>query len=110
MIRAGRNTDTPKTGTHKQMVKVAIRETRRDAPGTSRSGSTSLLQARIVNEVVKAQTNKVCLARLKGDLIDRPQASRHAPVVAAQPGSLAQLARHRRRVVELCQHGVGIGG
>jgi hypothetical protein len=41
------------------------------------SGGTSLLQARTVNEVVKAQTNKVRLARLKGDLVDRSQAIAH---------------------------------
>jgi hypothetical protein len=41
------------------------------------SGGTSLLQARTVNEVVKAQTNKVRLARLKGELVDRPQAIAH---------------------------------
>ena len=38
------------------------------------SGGVSLLQARTVNEFVKAQTNKVRLSRLKGDLIDRHQA------------------------------------
>jgi hypothetical protein len=41
------------------------------------AGGTSLLQARTVNEVVKAQTNKVRLARLKGDLVDRNQAIAH---------------------------------
>ena len=41
------------------------------------AGGTSLLQARTVNEVVKAQTNKVRLARLKGDLVDRSQAIAH---------------------------------
>lgn len=44
---------------------------------TSSAGGTSLLQARTVNEVVKAQTNKVRLARLKGELVDRPQAIAH---------------------------------
>lgn len=43
---------------------------------TSPNG-TSLLQARTVNEVVKAQTNKVRLAQLKGELVDRPQAIAH---------------------------------
>lgn len=38
------------------------------------SGGTSFLQVRTVNEVVKAQTNKVRLARLKGELVDRNQA------------------------------------
>ena len=41
------------------------------------SGGTSLLQARTVNEVVKAQTNKVRLAQLKGELVDRTQAVAH---------------------------------
>ena len=41
------------------------------------TGGTSLLQARTVNEVVKAQTNKVRLAQLKGDLVDRSQAIAH---------------------------------
>ena len=44
---------------------------------TLSAGGTSLLQARTVNEVVKAQTNKVRLARLKGDLVDRSQAVAH---------------------------------
>ena len=39
------------------------------------TGGASLLQARTVNEVVKAQTNKVRLAQLKGELVDRAQAA-----------------------------------
>ena len=46
------------------------------SPALSSSG-TSLLQARTVNEVVKAQTNKVRLAQLKGELVDRAQAVAH---------------------------------
>ena len=41
------------------------------------AGGTSLLQARTVNVVVKAQTYKVRLAQLKGDLVDRSQAIAH---------------------------------
>ena len=41
------------------------------------TGGASLLQARTVNEVVKAQTNKVRLAQLKGELVDRAQAVAH---------------------------------
>ncbi len=41
------------------------------------AGGTSRLQARTVNEVGKAQTNKVRLARLKGALVDRSQAVAH---------------------------------
>ena len=40
-------------------------------------GGTSLLQAKTVNEVVKAQTNKVRLAKLKGELVERSQAIAH---------------------------------
>jgi hypothetical protein len=89
-----RNTSAPKTGTQRPTVKVKVQEAdggdgeRNGAGATSNSGSggaggvggaggTSLLQARTVNEVVKAQTNKVRLARLKGELIDRPHAIAH---------------------------------
>lgn len=46
------------------------------APALS-SGGTSLLQARTVNEVLKAQLNKVELARRKEELVDRSQAIAH---------------------------------
>jgi hypothetical protein len=79
-----RNTDTPKKGTEQRAESVAVRENAGEqtaalpSGGTSLpSGGTSLLQARTVNEVVKAQTNKVRLARLKGELVDRPQAIAH---------------------------------
>ena len=72
-----RNTDTPRTGTRKQAVRVAVPEISGDSPAPLPAGGTSLLQARTVNEVVKAQTNKVRLARLKGELVDRPQAIAH---------------------------------
>ena len=82
-----RNTSAPKTGTQRATVKVKVPEVDGDGGGDrgggagtntgSGSGGTSLLQARTVNEVVKAQTNKVRLARLKGELIDRPQAIAH---------------------------------
>lgn len=48
-----------------------------EAISTGSPNGTSLLQARTVNEVVKAQTNKVRLAQLKGELVDRPQAIAH---------------------------------
>lgn len=41
------------------------------------SGGTTFLQARTANEVLKAQTNKLRLARLKGELVDRAQAIAH---------------------------------
>ena len=89
-----RNTSSPKTGTQRPTVKVKVPELDGDGGGERNgagaainsssggggaggAGGTSLLQARTVNEVVKAQTNKVRLARLKGELIDRPQAIAH---------------------------------
>ena len=84
-----RNTSAPKTGTQRPTVKVKVPEVDGDSagdrggagassnPSSGGGGGTSLLQARTVNEVVKAQTNKVRLARLKGELIDRPQAIAH---------------------------------
>jgi hypothetical protein len=57
-------------------VKV-VREAADPPPPALSTGGTSLLQARTVNEVVKAQTNKVRLARLKGELVDRSQAVAH---------------------------------
>ena len=75
-----RNSEAPRTGTRQSAVKVAVPDTggsANDAPAGLPSGGTSLLQARTVNEVVKAQTNKVRLARLKGELVDRSQAIAH---------------------------------
>jgi hypothetical protein len=75
-----RNSDVPKTGTRAKAAKVVVPETgtpSNDGPAALPTGGTSLLQARTVNEVVKAQTNKVRLARLKGELVDRPQAIAH---------------------------------
>ncbi len=75
------NSDNPKVGTTKRAEKVTIKESNNDSssvlPAAMGTGGTSLLQARTVNEVVKAQTNKVRLARLKGELVDRPQAIAH---------------------------------
>ncbi len=81
-----RNTSAPNIGTQRPVVKVKVPEVdggERSSVGPTGSanaggtGGTSLLQARTVNEVVKAQTNKVRLARLKGELVDRPQAIAH---------------------------------
>jgi hypothetical protein len=96
-VQWARNTSSPKSGTQRPTVKVRVPEVDGDVGGdrggdrsgtgaasntssgggAGGAGGTSLLQARTVNEVVKAQTNKVRLARLKGELIDRPQAIAH---------------------------------
>ncbi len=72
-----RNSEVPKAGTRAKAAKVVVPEGGGDGPAALPAGGTSLLQARTVNEVVKAQTNKVRLARLKGELVDRPQAIAH---------------------------------
>jgi len=75
-----RNTEAPRSGTRTKPVRVAIPSDSPpagDGQSTLPTGGASLLQARTVNEVVKAQTNKVRLARLKGELVDRPQAIAH---------------------------------
>jgi hypothetical protein len=73
-----RNSEPPKEGTSAKAAKVRVADD--PAPNLAAglpADGTSLLQARTVNEVVKAQTNKVRLARLKGELVDRNQAIAH---------------------------------
>ena len=72
-----RNTEEPRPGTRHGAVKARVAESGEDQAPLLPAGGTSLLQARTVNEVVKAQTNKVRLARLKGELVDRAQAVTH---------------------------------
>jgi hypothetical protein len=75
-----RNSEAPKAGTRTGAAKAVMAEaspSTGDGHAVLPTGGTSLLQARTVNEVVKAQTNKVRLARLKGELVDRPQAIGH---------------------------------
>jgi len=70
-----KNSDTPREGTARRAETIAVKEPSSEPVNpVLRTGGTSLLQARTVNEVVKAQTNKVRLAQLKGDLVDRAQA------------------------------------
>lgn len=74
-----RNSEAPRQGTRQKAVKVVAPEEHpgpREGPALP-AGGTSLLQARTLNEVVKAQTNKLRLARLKGELVDRNQAIAH---------------------------------
>jgi hypothetical protein len=80
-----RNTEPPAPPRRAEPVSASQAAPEPSAPSLS-TGGTSLLQARTVNEVVKAQTNKVRLARLKGDLVDRSQAIAH----------VFQLARNER--------------
>lgn len=78
-----RNTDTAQQRSKPRPVPPeaiqAVRETVGETPLPSGlgSGGTTFLQARTANEILKAQSNKVRLARLKGELVDRPQAIAH---------------------------------
>lgn len=76
-----RNSAPARAGTQTRATRVAVPETveaaREGGTTTLPSGGASLLQARTVNEVVKAQTNKVRLARLKGELVERSQVVAH---------------------------------
>lgn len=52
----------------------AVSETLREAgaePDPTAGGEVSFLRARMANEVIKAQTAKVKLAKMKGELVDR---------------------------------------
>jgi len=75
------NTDTSqqRKAPAQRAVPVAAVNTVREATGDAAlpAGGTTLLQARTANEVLKAQTAKVRLARLKGELVDRAKALAH---------------------------------
>ncbi len=53
----------------------AVTETLREQ-GSATQGST-YMQARAANEVLKAQTNRICLQQLKRELVDRSKALAH---------------------------------
>ena len=76
---SARKTATPKSApaAASEPSRTGAMEPAEPAAPVLSTGGTSLLQARTVNEVVKAQTNKVRLAQLKGDLVDRAQAIAH---------------------------------
>ena len=75
-----RHTDASQQRNQQRTVPREAIQTVRDTGGepplapSLGSGGTTFLQARTANEVLKAQTNKVRLARLKGELVDRSQA------------------------------------
>ena len=76
-----RNSAPARTGTQTRATRVAVPET---VEATREGGTTALPsggpappQARTVDAVVKAQTNKVRLARLKGELVERSQVVAH---------------------------------
>ena len=70
------------------------------ALASSTPSGPSLLQARTINETIKAQTNKVRLARMKGELVDRNQA-------IAQVFRLARIEGLHPRAIELGLREIG---
>ena len=84
-----RNTEAPRTGTRKQAPRAA--PALDSAPSGDGSpalptGGASLLQARTVNEVLKAKLKQVELAEKKEELVDRAKA-------VAQVFKLARIER-----------------
>lgn len=72
-----KNTDAAQQRSPAKPTPVVAREMDVGSASLGGGGSTTFTQARTVNEVVKAQTNKVRLAKLKNELIDRNQAIAH---------------------------------
>ena len=71
-----RNTQQQSTGSRTPAAHAHVGQcgsTMEQTPNLS-EGGVSLLQARTFNEAIKAQTNKVRLSRLKGELINRHDA------------------------------------
>jgi pyruvate/2-oxoglutarate dehydrogenase complex dihydrolipoamide acyltransferase (E2) component len=62
----------------------SVRETLPDQGKEPAPGSPSFLQARMANEVLKAQERKLRLSRLRGELIDRARATAQVFTLARQ--------------------------
>ena len=54
-----------------EAVSETLREAGAEPDPTAGGGEVSFLRARMANEVIKAQTAKVKLAKMKGELVDR---------------------------------------
>ena len=79
-----RNTSTvrPKVKAVPKSAVEAVEETLKESG--SYEGGTTFMQARTANEVLKAQTGRVKLKQLKGELIDRDAAIAHVFRLARQ--------------------------
>jgi hypothetical protein len=53
----------------------AVKETLREAGTAEPGGEVSFVRARMANEVLKAQTARVRLSKMKGELVDRARAT-----------------------------------
>lgn len=65
-----------------EAVPETLREVRYDGPRETGGGDISFLRARMANEVLKAQTDKIKLQKLKGELVDRARATTQVFVLA----------------------------
>jgi hypothetical protein len=74
------NTNKAQQRSTQKAVPTAALETVDDTlreSGMGTGGSTTYVQARTANEVIKAQTSKLKYQQLKGELVDRAQALAH---------------------------------
>lgn len=55
-------------------VNSTLTEAGEQAPADVSGGEVSFVKAKMANEVLKAQTAKVRLQKMKGELVDRPKA------------------------------------
>lgn len=70
--RAGATKPVPRSAI--EAVSETLREHGAEPDPTAGGGEVSFLRARMANEVLKAQTAKVKLAKMKGELVDRSSA------------------------------------
>ena len=71
------NTAKPRIKPASKVAVEAVDETLTENDSPISSGGTTYMRAKTANEVVKAQTNRVRLKQLKGELIDRNEAVAH---------------------------------
>ncbi|MGE0108159.1 MAG: hypothetical protein AB7S81_00100 [Bdellovibrionales bacterium] len=72
------NTDPSQVREKKPVPKAAlqsVQETLQESGHVSAGGNTNFVQARTANEVLKAQERKLRVQKLKGELVDRTQAT-----------------------------------
>ena len=75
-MQRGRNTENATTKPVPRSAPRAVDDTLRDAGAMPEAGGeVSFMRARMANEVLKAQTAKVRLQKMKGELVDRASAT-----------------------------------
>ncbi len=109
------NTANPKTHTMKPVPTSALQDvatTLRENGRTVSAHGSTYLEAKTANEIIKAQTNRLRLKQLKGELIDRKLACDHVFQLGRQerdawltwPARVAsQMAAETVNLNEACQ-------